>query len=173
MSGRNTVEKPPRRAVSLEIEVVIAEAGWRTALPDIERHCAAIGDAVVSFLPGSGAREVSLLLCDDATIRALNHRFRGQDKATNVLSFPAGDDATGGVEAGAPTPLGDIAIALGVTRTEAEQHDRPLGDHFAHLLVHGLLHLAGHDHMEEEMAEAMEALERRILATLAIADPYR
>lgn len=167
-----------RRAVPLDAEILVGEPAWREVLPDIEGRCAAIVAAAAPHLQLPRPAEVSVLLCDDARSRELNHRFRGLDTPTNVLSFPAGDDnapgnAPDGTPGEAPTALGDIAIALGVARVEAGAAGRPLADHVAHLLVHGLLHLCGHDHQEDKEAEAMESIERRILQALAIDDPYR
>jgi probable rRNA maturation factor len=110
--------------------------------------------------------EVSILLCDDAFICDLNRKWRGIDKPTNVLSFPAGGTALGPI-------LGDIVIAYGTARREAEEEGKPLRDHVVHLMVHGFLHLIGYDHLIAAEAEEMEALERTILAELGIDDPYR
>lgn len=100
--------------------------------------------------------------------RALNRDYRGRDYATNVLSFPAE------LPPGVALPLlGDLAICAPVVLREAAEQGKPVRDHFAHLTVHGVLHLLGHDHVEDRDAEAMEALEVRILAGLGIADPYR
>lgn len=137
-----------------------AEAGTlaKTAIEAALRH------ADAELLPGA---EVSLLLCDDAFIRALNARWRGQDKPTNVLSFPAADDP-------ATTPiLGDIAIAFETLAREAEDEGKSLRAHYVHLLVHGALHLVGYDHQSDAEAEVMERLERACLAGLGIDDPYR
>lgn len=112
--------------------------------------------------------EVSLLFCDDARIRELNREWRGLDKPTNVLSFPA---APANRLATAPL-LGDIAIAYETVVRESEEEDKSLQDHASHMIVHGLLHLLGYDHETEEEAEEMEALERRALAGLGISDPY-
>jgi probable rRNA maturation factor len=113
--------------------------------------------------PGrSGARELSLVFTDDAAIRRLNSAFRGKDKPTNVLSFPQ-----------PPGPLlGDIVLAAETVRAEAALAEKPLEDHIAHLIIHGFLHLLGHDHEAEEDAETMEALERAALESLGIPDPY-
>lgn len=113
--------------------------------------------------------EVSLLLSDDAGLRELNRTWRGRDKPTNVLSFPG---------AGAPSPngpehLGDIALAFETIAREAEADGKTLADHVAHLIVHGALHLLGHDHETDAEAEAMEAIEIEALARLGVADPYR
>ncbi len=110
--------------------------------------------------------EISLLLCDDAFIRGLNARWRGQDRPTNVLSFPAADPAASPI-------LGDIAIAYETMAREAEEEGKSLRAHFSHLVVHGVLHLVGYDHQDEAEAEVMERLEREILAMLGIEDPYR
>ena len=104
----------------------------------------------------------SILLADDKTLRRLNRDFRGADKSTNVLSFPAATEAYGG----------DIAIAYGVTRREAKAAGKAFADHAVHLAVHGVLHLAGHDHEAPADAKVMEALEVKILARFGIADPY-
>jgi probable rRNA maturation factor len=103
-----------------------------------------------------------ILLADDQTLRRLNRDFRGKNKATNVLSFPARGDYAG-----------DIAIAHGVTKVEAKAAGKKFADHAAHLVVHGVLHLAGHDHERPKDADVMEPLEVKILARLGIADPYR
>jgi probable rRNA maturation factor len=114
------------------------------------------------------AAEVSVLLCDDAVITALNARWRGRDEPTNVLSFPAlpaGDPA-------APAHLGDIAIAWETVIREAQEQGRQVSWHLAHLAIHGFLHLLGYDHGTDDEAERMEQLERDILASVGIPDPY-
>ncbi len=115
--------------------------------------------------------EVSLCLADDAALRALNARWRGIDKPTNVLSFPAPVAAVA-QESGAVMSLGDIALAYETLAREAENLGVPLADHYRHLIAHGFLHLIGYDHETDAEAERMEALETRILARLGAADPY-
>lgn len=105
--------------------------------------------------------EFSILLAGDKRLAALNLDFRGKDKATNVLSFPAGG-----------AYAGDIAIAYGVTKKEAKAAGKSLADHASHLVVHGVLHLAGYDHERPRDAKLMEPLEVKILKRLGIADPY-
>jgi len=120
---------------------------------------------------GPGPRDgsaVSLCLSDDAGVRALNARWRGIDKPTNVLSFPT---AQRRVES-APPMLGDIALAYETMDREAEASGIALAAHYRHLVAHGFLHLLGYDHRTDEEAERMEALEQRILARLGVADPY-
>jgi probable rRNA maturation factor len=115
----------------------------------------------------SAAGEVSVRLTDDAAIRVLNRDWRGIDGPTNVLSFP---HASGKA---APAFLGDIAIAYETVAREAAGEGTPFLHHLAHLAVHGFLHLMGYDHQTDSQADAMEGLERDILARLDIADPYR
>lgn len=105
--------------------------------------------------------DFTILLTSDKALRALNRAFRGKDKPTNVLSFPSSDGYAG-----------DIAIAHGVTAREAKAADKRFADHATHLVVHGVLHLAGHDHERPRDAKVMEPLEVKILARLGIADPY-
>jgi probable rRNA maturation factor len=115
--------------------------------------------------------EVAVMLTDDAGIRTLNSNWRGIDKPTNVLSFPA-LQPTAGAPADAPRMLGDIAIAYQTTRKEADDEEKPFDHHLSHLAVHGFLHLIGYDHENDDDADAMEDLEREILAQLGIPDPY-
>lgn len=153
------------------IDVNIEAGKWAKHLPDaaalVERAiwatCAAL-DGVPS------CAEVSVLLTDDAHQRILNRDWRGQDKPTNVLSFP-GDDFDD-VPDGAPTLLGDISVALETTSAEARDQQKSLADHFCHLVVHGMLHLLGFDHETKTQADEMEPLEIEILAGLGIASPY-
>ena len=112
--------------------------------------------------------DVSLCLADDAALRALNLRWRGVDKPTNVLSFPSAPPGP----LGDATTLGDIALAFETLAREAEDLRVPLGDHYRHLLAHGFLHLIGYDHQTDPEAERMEALETRILARFGATDPY-
>ena len=112
------------------------------------------------------------MLTDDAGIRTLNSNWRGIDKPTNVLSFPALQPTGAAGPDDAPRMLGDIAIAYETTRQEADDEQKPFDHHLSHLAVHGFLHLIGYDHENDDDAEAMEALEREILAQLGIPDPY-
>ena len=111
--------------------------------------------------------EISLRLVDEDESQALNGQYRGKDKPTNVLSFPADIPP----ELGLPL-LGDLVICAQVVAQEAEQQHKALADHWAHMVVHGTLHLLGYDHIEDDEAEIMENLETRILAQLGIEDPY-
>jgi probable rRNA maturation factor len=119
-----------------------------------------------------GEAELAVMLTDDAGIRTLNSNWRGIDKPTNVLSFPALPPSGAGGPDQAPRMLGDIAIAYQTTRAEADEEQKPFDHHLSHLAVHGFLHLIGYDHEQDDDAEAMEALESEILAQLGIPDPY-
>ena len=112
--------------------------------------------------------EVSLLLADDEALRALNARWRGVDKPTNVLSFPA----AAADRIGTAPALGDIALAYETLAREAEEAGISLKDRYRHLVAHGFLHLIGYDHQTDEEAERMEALEKRVLARFGVDDPY-
>lgn len=112
--------------------------------------------------------ELCIRLVDPEESRELNHQYRGKDKSTNVLSFPfeVPDDIPLNL-------LGDLVICADVVRREAEEQNKPLHNHWAHMVVHGTLHLIGYDHINDEDAEEMEQLEREILAQLSIPDPYK
>ena len=129
---------------------------------------------VLAALSGAGRRfdsEVAIQLVDAAEGQAMNRQYRGKDYATNVLSFPA--DLPEGLPEDFDFPqLGDLVICAPVVAREAAEQGKALGDHYAHLTIHGVLHLLGFDHVQEAEAEEMEALERQILASLGIADPY-
>lgn len=111
--------------------------------------------------------ELSIQVLDEDAIQTLNREFRGKDKPTNVLSFPY--EAMPGVEI---PLLGDIVLCAGVIAREAKEQQKSLQDHWAHMLVHGVLHLRGFDHIEDDEAEEMEALERSILSAHGVSDPY-
>ena len=113
--------------------------------------------------------ELSLVFTNDADIREINAKWRHIDKPTNVLSFPA-FALQPGQEPG--EILGDIVIARETVAREAAEEHKSFDDHLSHLVVHGLLHLMGYDHQNDEEAEQMETLERKILASLGISDPY-
>lgn len=151
---------------------ITVEPAWQTAGFDLAAACDACARAVLRRLAAAaGGVEVSFRFTDDATIAELNAEWRGQPQPTDVLSFPADDDA-GPVVAGAPRLLGDVVLAFETCRRDAEALERPFGDHVRHLLVHGLLHLLHFDHQTPEEAETMEALEIGVLADLGVPDPY-
>ena len=147
------------------IEVEVEDAAWTAALPDVAAVAERAGTAALGTVEG----DVVVLLTDDAAVQDLNARFRDRDRPTNVLSFPAADMTI----PGQARHLGDLVLAFGVCAAEAQAQGKTLADHLAHLTVHGVLHLLGRDHEAEAEAEEMEAEERRILASLGVADPYR
>lgn len=114
--------------------------------------------------------EVSVRVVSPEEVRALNSEYRGKDKPTNVLSFPVGKVT--GLPDDMRQPLGDIVICAGVVRDEAREQGKAVADHWAHMLVHGTLHLLGFDHETDSEAAEMEALETRILSDHGLADPY-
>jgi probable rRNA maturation factor len=159
----------------LDIQISVEDDGWADEARLTELSSKVIGVAA-DYLAAEEhqpfpkmAPELSLVFTNDAAIQGINAEWRGQDKPTNVLSFPAfplepGDD---------PGPmLGDVVIARETVEREASDLDKPFEEHLTHLLVHGFLHLFGYDHIETDEAEEMEALETRILAKLGLSDPY-
>jgi probable rRNA maturation factor len=162
--SRKSAAQPSSRR--LEVDVVRPAEAWRRAVTDAFVKRAARAAFLVASPRAQGTYEVTVLLTDDAEMRDLNRAWRGKDASTNVLSFPAEDKPAG------PGPLGDIVLAYETIRNEARNTDIPLADHVSHLVIHGLLHLLGFDHISDEEAERMETLEKAALATLGIADPY-
>lgn len=150
------MKKPPA------IEIVVEEPKWKKLSRGLTKS---IERAVARTLAHEKAKgSLTLLLSDDVHLKEMNSLFRGKNKPTNVLSFPAKKNAA--------HYLGDIAIALGVVTREAKAAGKSAGDHTLHLAVHGTLHLLGHDHMKPREAARMERLEAEILAEFGIANPY-
>lgn len=153
-------------------EVLVVAACWN-AVPEAEAAIlAAIAAAADAVKTGIGQSELAVMLTDDAGIRTLNANWRGVDKPTNVLSFPALPPTGTPRPDEPPRMLGDIAIAYETTRREADEEGKDFIHHLAHLAVHGYLHLVGYDHENDADADDMETLERDILRRLDIADPY-
>lgn len=150
------------------VSVSVGEPGWRHCGVDFGRIRAAARLALArgtSEKTHVGRVSLTVLLADDDRLRELNLRFRGKDKPTNVLSFPASQN--GG------DYLGDVALALGVAAREAGDAGKHLVDHVVHLTVHGVLHLLGYDHQKAGEARTMERLEIAILHELGVANPYK
>jgi probable rRNA maturation factor len=149
--------------------------GWPDGAWDALAERALGAAAAVEPVLANPRLSTSLLFTSDDEVHELNREWRGKDKPTNVLSFPMleREDLLALAPEGPPEMLGDLALAHETCAREAAEKGISLDDHAAHLIVHGLLHLAGHDHVDsDEQAEAMEALEIAALAKLGIADPY-
>lgn len=145
------------KPAKLKVEIVATHLVWR-------RQKAFARKVLQTAAEEEGVQgAVSLLLTDDAALAVLNRDWRGKDRPTNVLSFPAAEQSDF---------WGDIALAAETVSAEAAEQNKPFENHMAHLLTHGFLHLLGHDHEDDGEAERMEARERAILARLGIADPY-
>ncbi|WP_315836359.1 rRNA maturation RNase YbeY [Bradyrhizobium prioriisuperbiae] len=159
-------QDPPLTDILVSADCWPDDAGYEeTIVRAIEAAAEAAAD------PASSGAEIAVMLTDDAGIQTLNRDWRGFDKPTNVLSFPAAEQPAADDD-DAPRMLGDIAIAYETTRREAETEHKPFEHHLSHLAVHGFLHLIGYDHETDDEAEEMEGLERTILAQLGIPDPY-
>jgi len=153
----------------MKVSIDIDDPSW-LAIDKLESLAQRIADhcaRAVDF--GAGPLETTILFSDDDTVAELNRTWRGKQGPTNVLSFPS---VRNPADTDAPRHIGDIALAFGVVSREAAEQEKSLAAHTAHLLVHGLLHLAGFDHMTDAEAAIMEAREAEILAGLGIADPY-
>jgi len=168
-------------SAAIAVAVRVRDAAWHRDLPEVEslvRQAARAAAAVLSpGVPGANGwaeAEVSVMLADDAAVRALNRDYRGHDTATNVLAFPGIEMVRGraaGPVAGPPL-LGDVVLARQTVRRAAAAQGKALADHVQHLVVHGVLHLLGFDHDTDAAAADMEMREIAILASLGVADPY-
>lgn len=146
--------------VEFSYQLTVNDAAWKKAIPKHEALIENALKAIAAWFGGGG--EVSILLTDDDEVQALNREFRGKDKPTNVLSFPNDENRM----------LGDVAMALGTLKREAEDEEKTLSNHFVHLFVHGVLHLLGYDHLDDAEREEMEGLEIKILKQLDVENPY-
>lgn len=149
-------------APRLALDVMIEADSWTGAIADLEEFARKTAEACL-IATGVPAASLCVMFTDDAAVRTLNEQFRGQDKPTNVLSFPSFSEDDG---------LGDIAIAFETVAQEAAAQGKSLRDHARHLIAHGVFHLLGYDHEDESEAQEMEDLERRIMAHFGVADPY-
>ena len=155
----------------LAAECVVADSRWLEVFDNAFqlRATAAIRSCLATA--GRGPAELAVLLTGNDAVADLNAAHRGRSGPTNILSFPG--DGAGGGAAGTTPHLGDLAMAWGVVRDEAKGLGIEIGDHALHLLVHGTLHLLGHDHANDEEAVLMERTETAILADFGVADPHR
>ncbi len=163
--------KAPNDSQYAAVSVVLCMEGsadWSDAVPGAQAAAREAAIAAWSATGLGGAVELSVVLGDDALSQHLNRRFRGCDSPTNVLSFAMGD----GLEIGAPRLAGDVVIALETLLREADLQGKSPTEHLGHLIVHGVLHLAGFDHGDSPAADEMERIEICVLASLGIDDPY-
>lgn len=167
-----------------ELNISIEEKGWETALPDFQELSNKVMQKTIDFVQNHDEIDflslnktisVNLSLSNDENIHKLNLEFRNMDKPTNVLSFANIDDPffEEQIQTDDIIELGDIMIALETMQREAKEKEISLHDHYCHLFIHGILHLLGFDHIEDDEAEYMEDFEVRILAELNIANPYQ
>ena len=162
----------------MTVDVMIEDARWQAA--DLEALADTAARATLTHLGmDPDAFEICLLACDDARIATLNADFRGKPLATNVLSWPSEDRTADrpGLSPARPGPddepeLGDIAIAYDTCTAEAQAAAKPFAAHVTHLVVHGVLHLLGYDHIQDADADLMEGIETTILGKLGLSDPY-
>ena len=172
ISERNRDSGPMAQSALPLTEVLVVADNWQ-AEPDAEAVIHRAITAAAEMVDADvGEAELAVMLTDDTGIRTLNLNWRGIDKPTNVLSFPALQPSGAGAPSDAPRMLGDIAIAYETTRREADDEQKLFDHHLSHLAVHGFLHLIGYDHENDGDAAAMETLEAEILAQLGIPDPY-
>lgn len=146
----------------VSVGVVIEDHAWSTQGVSNELVENAVLALWRSISTDAALVELTVLLANNRRVQALNAQFRGKDKATNVLSFPSGDDEY----------IGDVALALETVVQEAAEAGVSLNDHVTHLVIHGTLHLLGHDHENDDDAEEMEKIEVSVLKDLGIANPY-
>lgn len=176
-----------RLPFDIEFALTLEDDGWQALVSDLEACARDVILATLAALPEMQDMscgdvqirpvvEISLLLTADAHIQELNEAYRQKEGPTNVLSFPDTlINETSLEEAaltGEPVILGDVIMALETVRSEAEVQKKDPTDHFRHLLAHGVLHLAGHDHIDENEAQIMEQLEIKILQGMGVANPY-
>lgn len=165
----------------MTLDITIEDSRWQAAgIAELAEQAA--GAVLAHFALEAEDCEISLLACDDARIAGLNAEFREKDRATNVLSWPA-EELAAEQDGGRPRlpeadftgeiALGDIAISYDTCQREAEEAGKPLADHTRHLVVHGMLHLLGYDHIRDRDAAVMETIEVLLLGKMGIANPYR
>ncbi|KOO07297.1 rRNA maturation RNase YbeY [Vibrio hepatarius] len=148
-------------SIELDLQLAVEDENGLPSFEDVQRW---LSNAVEKFQPQA---EVTVRIVDEEESHQLNHEYRGKDKPTNVLSFPF--EAPPGIEIDL---LGDLIICRQVVEREAKEQGKPLMAHWAHMVVHGSLHLLGYDHIEDDEAEEMESLETEIMQSMGFEDPY-
>lgn len=190
MGDADTLRPPPEEPAAGDalLELAVEDAAWTDALAPLAGFVArCVSAALAGIAVPEQAVSISLLLTSDAEMQGLNAQFRGKDKATNVLSWPAHADLSAdlladpaaALAAAAPDPaggarrfMGDVALGFETVDREAAEAKKPLDAHTAHLIVHGVLHLFGFSHEMDEDAAMMEGRESSIMAALGYPDPY-
>lgn len=162
----------PDTRTTAEVHLDRQDPRWDDSVKDLPVLVTRTIEAAIQGSGEQGAFELSVILTDDHTVQGLNRDYRGKDQATNVLSFAVRDTGMP-VPPDLPEPLGDIVLAFETTAREADEQNKTTGDHLCHLLVHGVLHLLGYDHMHDDEAEEMESLETQILTGLGLQDPWK
>jgi len=148
-------------SIELDLQLAVEDENGLPSFEDVQRW---LSNTVEKFQPQA---EVTVRIVDEEESHQLNHEYRGKDKPTNVLSFPF--EAPPGIEIDL---LGDLIICRQVVEREAKEQGKPLMAHWAHMVVHGSLHLLGYDHIEDDEAEEMESLETEIMQSMGFEDPY-
>ena len=156
----------------LTVEVSVPCPAWLKACGEAATLAEQAALLALQHERAPGGSVVDITLSDDDAQRTLNLTWRGKDSSTNVLAFPAADPASP-APPGAPLLLGDVVLAFETVSREAGEQDKPIADHLRHLVVHGVLHLLGDDHVDDRDAATMEAKEIAILAELGVPNPYR
>jgi len=165
-----------------DVDISILEPAWEDASPNCDAIVQSAVTAALELCPvaqkliGNGVEmEISIVLAHDALVQELNREYRDKDKPTNVLSFAQLDGDDGWAEPTGPGPcaLGDLILAYETVEREAREENKPFEHHLTHLVIHGILHLLGYDHIDDDEAEEMESLEIQILKRLSITDPYK
>lgn len=168
LSSASALPEPYTIDVQLDLQIAdeLSEQSSSISLP-AEQNFQSWVECVLSRFCQWSAPEITIRLVTNEESQQLNHQYRGKDKPTNVLSFPFE------VPAGVPLQLlGDLIIAVDVVAQEAQQQSKSTNAHWAHMVVHGCLHLLGYDHIKDDEAEVMEQIERQLLAILGYSDPY-
>ncbi len=172
-------EEPPLIPSSFDIDILVDSENWHINHKDIELFARGTLSLCLhhlrneELLKGFQSIELSCLLSHDERIQDLNYQFRKKDKPTNVLSFASCDLKTKVFEMNDSLMIGDIIISYETLAREAQEQNKTFENHFRHLLIHGLLHLLGYDHIEDDEAEEMEQLEIALLSSFGVSDPYQ
>lgn len=154
----------------LDLTVALEDERWMQAIPDLEQFCVQVVEAVLADVENVPAAplEVACAFVSDATIQTLNAQYRGKDKPTNVLAFATEDELLPGM----PAVLGDVILSFDTILRESMEQGKGFREHTTHMIVHGLLHLLGFDHENDEDAEEMEEREIKLLSELGVENPY-